>query len=304
MMHDLLEAANPGLFGWSRDVDTIGPGIVALGVPSDVGNGAGSGARLGPAAIRAASLALAAPALQALDLGDVRQLDEMDWSDAIQRIEMIVGTVIDAGGLPLMLGGDHSVSYSAIAAIARRQRVNIVWLDAHTDCCAWQGGATHNHKQVLRRCASLPGVGRIVQVGHRGITYHDERQQVPALQVVPARQAQTLQAEALLDLLPAAEPVYLSVDIDVLDPQLAPGTGHPVPGGLDVGTVCRLAAAIARCRPLAGLDLTEVNPLLDINGSTAMAAATVLDSVVRALPQQPSPRTAQRIEVFETEAGA
>ncbi|MNU58216.1 Proclavaminate amidinohydrolase [compost metagenome] len=304
MLHDLLQAASSGLFGWTRDAGTIDPGFVVFGVPSDVGNGAGSGARLGPAAIRAASLALPPPAVQALDLGDVQGLDEMDWSDAIQRIEMIVGAVIGTGGLPLMLGGDHSVSYSAIAAIARRHRVNIVWFDAHTDCCAWEGGARHNHKQVLRRCASLPGVGRIVQVGHRGITYHDERQQVPALHVVPAKQARTLQMDALLDLLPATEPVYLSVDIDVLDPQLAPGTGHPVPGGLDVRTVCGLAAAIMRHRPLAGLDLTEVNPLLDINGSTAMAAATVLDAVVRALPQQPGARAAQRREVFETEADA
>lgn len=304
MSLELLHREGAGLFGWPGGAGSICGGLAAFGVPSDVGNGAGSGARFGPAAIRAVSHALPAARLRACDLGDMQGLDEMDWSDAIQRIETLIGVLVDAGVLPLMLGGDHSVSYSAVAALACRQRVNIVWFDAHTDCCTWQGGAWHNHKQVLRRCASLPGVGRIVQVGHRGITYHDERHQVPALLVVSAEQARSLQPEDLLDLLPEDEAVYLSVDIDVLDPQLAPGTGHPVRGGLDVRTVAGLAAAIARHRPLAGLDLTEVNPLLDIDGSTARAAAHVLDCVVRALNLGRNESVARQAQDGAVEMGA
>lgn len=267
-----------GLFGW-----TAGPvegRAVVFGVPSDTGNGAESGARHGPEAIRQASGKMDAASVDGVDLGDIDGLHESDWSDAIVRIQTFVDELSLRRGLPVMLGGDHSVSYAAIAALSAHQRVNIVWFDAHTDCCAWPGGSWHNHKQVLRRCASLPGIGTVLQVGHRGITYHDERRLLPNLQVVTAQQALTLDSQALVNLLPDNESVYISIDIDVIDPYSAPGTGHPVPGGMSAHAVATLAAAIARQRPVAGMDLTEVNPLLDVAEGTASIAAGILRQVL------------------------
>ncbi|MGH8079922.1 MAG: arginase family protein, partial [Lysobacter sp.] len=201
-----------GLFGWPGA--GVSQSLVeVLGVPSDVGNGIASGVRFGPEAIRAASLRLPHPGIAGVDRGDVAGVHTCDWSEVLARAQRAVEDIVGRGAIPLLLGGDHAVSYAAVAALRGRGPLNIVWFDAHTDFCAWAGGDWHNHKQVLRRISGLAHVGRIVQIGHRGITYFDESQQSPQMQVVTANAAPSLSVRALLDFLPADEPVYVSVDI-------------------------------------------------------------------------------------------
>lgn len=275
-----------GLFGWAGS-DAPARRVEVLGVPSDAGNGIASGARLGPEAIRAASLSVSRPAIDGLDHGDIAGVHAGDWTRTLQRTQRAVAAIAARGAMPLLLGGDHAVSYAAVAALDRRAPLNLVWFDAHTDFCAWSDGDWHNHKQVLRRISALPHVGRILQIGHRGITYFDESLQSPRMSVIGAGAARTLRARELLDFLPADEAVYLSVDIDAVDPRWAPGTGHPVPGGLEVARLGELAALVATHRELAGLDLMEVNPLLDLDGATALAGATILAATVDALATRP-----------------
>jgi len=273
----------PSLFGWPSEAATAAAaGIEVVGVPSDCGNGIASGARYGPAAIRAASLDVFPPA-SGIDHGDVGEVHRCDWEDVLTRVEQVVSAIVRRGACPVVLGGDHAISYAAVAALRDRRPLNIIWFDAHTDFCAWQGGNWHDHKQVLRRIASLDHVGRIVQVGHRGITYFDEVRSLDRLTVITAGEAQRCDAAALLAHLPVDEPIYMSIDIDAVDPQAAPGTGHPVPAGLRVARLCHLARCAASSRETAGLDLMEVNPLLDHRNMTSNAAARILAEILPTL---------------------
>lgn len=271
------------LFGWPTHATGSGGTIVeVIGVPSDFGNGITSGARFGPAAIRKASLAVPCGGA-GIDRGDIGGDRRGDWQDVLDEVERTVAAVIGRGTRPIVLGGDHGISYAAVAAARTCRPLNIVWFDAHTDFCRLSAEDWHDHKQVLRRIAGLDHVGRIVQVGHRGITYFDEAARYARLSVITAREACRMPATALLDRLPPEEPVYLSIDIDALDPQCAPGTGHPVPGGFDVAQLSERARTIAEQRDVVGIDLMEVNPLLDVDGMTSAAAAVLVAAVVPAL---------------------
>lgn len=269
------------LFDWPSG--PVPGGIEVLGVPSDFGNSIASGARFGPEAIRAASAELPRPAMRGADLGDVEDVNARDWSLTIEHTRALVEAIAARDSVPLLLGGDHSVTFAAVAALRGSAPLNIVWFDAHTDFCPWPNGDWHNHKQVLRRIAGLDHVGEMLQVGHRGITYIDESTQSPRLRVFNAGSVSSLDAQTLLDALPDDEPVYISVDIDAVDPRWAPGTGHPVPGGLTVEQLMDLATAVATNRRVVGFDLTEVNPMLDIDGITARAAARILAAISEAL---------------------
>ncbi len=271
------------LFGWPAEMPSSGrAAIEVLGVPTDFGNGMTSGARFAPAAIRKASLAVACDGI-GLDRGDIGRDCRGDWQDVLEDVERMVGDMIRRHVRPIVLGGDHAISYAAVAAARTYRPLTIVWFDAHTDFCRLTSEAWHDHKQVLRRISLLGHVGRIVQVGHRGMTYFDEAERFSRLSIVTAHEAQTILAHDLLDRLPAGDPVYLSIDIDAIDPRWAPGTGHPVPGGLSVPRLSDLARTIVENRHVVGIDLMEVNPMLDIDGRTSAAAAALIAAVVPAL---------------------
>ena len=280
----VMQADPPMLFGWPHG--PVSNGIQVLGVPSDFGNGIASGARFGPEAIRAASMSLPRPTATGADLGDVESVNARDWSRTIEQTRTMVEAIAGRGSVPLLLGGDHAITYAAVAALRGTAPLNIVWFDAHTDFCAWADGDWHNHKQVLRRISTLDHVGQMLQIGHRGITYIDESTQSPRLRVVGTNDATALDARVLLDALPVDEPIYLSVDIDAIDPRWAPGTGHPVPGGLGVERLIELAVAIVSQRRLVGFDLTEVNPMLDIEDITSRAAARIIGAISEAVAQR------------------
>jgi len=271
------------LFGWPTDTAVSDRGAVeVIGVPSDFGNGITSGARFGPAAIRKASLAMTC-AVAGVDRGDIGRDRRGDWQDVLAEVEQIVGDMIRRRVRPIVLGGDHGISYAAVAAARTFRPLNVVWFDAHTDFCRPTGEDCHDHKQVLHRIAALPHVGQILQVGHRGMTYFDEIARFTRLSVITAREAYGVTTDELLRQLPVDEPVYLSMDIDALDPRWAPGTGHPVPGGFSVARLGELARTIAEHRQVVGIDLMEVNPMLDIDGKTSAAAAALIAVVVPAL---------------------
>ncbi|TNY25934.1 hypothetical protein BV497_11415 [Fulvimonas soli] len=264
-----------GLFDWAAgEAPARRKGnIEVIGVPSDFGNAYVSGARLGPAAIRASSLGLPQPAAGGIDRGDVEVFDDADWAQIIERVRAAVVDTAEAGALPLVLGGDHAVSYAAVAALDQAGPLDIVWFDAHTDFCPLTDTGWHNHKQVLRRIAGLGHVGRMLVIGHRGLTYFDETQQWANLDVIGGGPL----PESWLR---SERPLYVSVDIDSLDPCIAPGTGHPVPGGLGLPALCDMLRTLARERRVMGADVMEVNPLLDHGEMTSLAAATALAALL------------------------
>lgn len=282
-----MTAPVPTLFGWPAEA-RVGPpaagALRVLGVPSDRGNAIARGAAGGPAAIRRASIAphescRAVICDDARDCGDVEVPAAADPAAVLTTLEVAVAEIVGCGGCPLLLGGDHSVTFAPVSLLARAQDLCLVWFDAHTDFSPWSGRGTHDHKQVLRRISGLPGVRRIVQIGYRGLTIGDERNLGDDAVVVTTAHARRLDADGLLTLLPAHLPCYLSIDIDAIDPLWAPGTAAPVPDGLSPDTVAAMLRTIVRHRQVIGADVVEVNPALDVGGRTSRIAADLAGEI-------------------------
>lgn len=277
------------LFGWPTHEERItGPGrFRVLGVPSDHGNGVSRGAALGPSTIRRLSHHLTTPLPAGCDGGDIAVPAGLSVGGLLERVYHAVTACLEDGHRPLVIGGDHSLSFAPIDALQQRHPVGVVWFDAHTDFSPWQGTRGHSHKQVLRRVETLPGVKHIVQVGYRGFTAGDETCLGNKAQVITTAEAAQMHVSALLDRMDRDLPWYISIDIDVVDPFRAPGTSAPVPGGLMPARLVELVAAIARHRQVCGADVVEVNPRLDVEDMTSAVAASVLHALADIAQHQP-----------------
>lgn len=280
------------LFGWPRDGEHIAGRLCVLGAPRDDGNLIRRGAAAAPAAIRQASRAHAPPRVAGIDRGDVGGAPG-DLAAFLAELAEATARVHADGMCPLVLGGDHALSFAAISTLQAAGDLCLIWLDAHTDFSPWFGGAAHNHKQVLRRLIKLPGIRRVIQIGYRGFTGDDERALCDKATVVTSAEARTIDADALLALIPDHLPCYLSIDIDVVDPIAAPGTAAPVPDGLSPARVGELVRTLVRHRRVIGADVVEVNPALDVDDETSAVAAGVLHAIADAWGHQlaPAPRS-------------
>jgi len=227
----------------------------------------GKGTARGPAAILAASTKLelfdgeGVPA----ELG-IHTRAPVDCSgpmeDALAKIDKAVGKALDKGAIPVTLGGEHSVAIATIAPFVRRHggRVGVVQFDAHTDLRDKLGGSRWSHGCVMRRAHDM-GV-RIFQVGIRSMSPEEVifRQE---------RGVEHLDAWDILEhglpdpLLPANFPelVYITFDVDALDPSLMPATGTPEPGGLSWHHAMKALGQIARDRQVVGMDFLELAPI-------------------------------------------
>ncbi|WP_163783752.1 arginase family protein [Myxococcus vastator] len=273
-----MSGAGPraSLFGWpDRNLAPTEPGMLCVvGAPTNLGNPIARGAAKGPAAIREASRLLTPPRVPGCDWGDVE--GPANLARYLERLAETTKEIVERGLRPLFLGGDHSISYAPVSVLQSAGDLCLVWIDAHTDFSPWQGAAFHDHKQVLRRLSKLHGVRRIVQIGYRGITVGDERSLGDGAVVVTSSRARGLTDVELLALVPEDLPCYVSIDIDAVDPLHAPGTGAPVPDGLHPLHLRRILRALVRSRRLAGLDMVEVNPVLDVQASTSAIAAELI----------------------------
>jgi agmatinase len=204
--------------------------------------------------------------------------------------------VASSGAMPIVLGGDHSITYPSAAAVARHvhpRAVGIVHFDAHADAAAEQWGSLIGHGTPMRRLVEEGWVdGRnFVQVGLRG--YWPDRPTFDWMRErgfrwhtmveIEERGAEAVIADAIAEALDGPEVVYLSVDIDVVDPGMAPGTGTPEPGGLLARELLRAVRQIVGQVELAGMDVVEVSPPYDQSEVTAMLAHRVVLEAVGAL---------------------
>jgi agmatinase len=301
----------PGALPFAPDLD-----VLICGLPFDLGASFRAGAAGGPAAVRRASLALeeyslaAGRDLKSLRIGDAGDL-EVVGSGTGRAGERLAGPLesacrrcLKAGGMLVALGGDHSVSAAAAAAMQRwlaasppagsAGELSVLVLDAHADLRELYDGSRWSHACASARLLELAGPGRLQQAGVRSADRAEVDAAARAGLEWAARAAagrlylesRTLaeQATAALDALPAAGPLYLSVDLDVADPGCAPGVGAPEPGGPAAADVLAAVVAIARQagRRLAGLDVVEVTPCVDPAGITAALAAKVVRDAILA----------------------
>lgn len=200
------------------------------------------------------------------DAGDLA-LPE-DPAGAREAIEAGVRAIVEAGGTPLLLGGDHSISYPVLRAFRDWESLTVVHLDAHGDLYDEYEGDRFSHACPFARVMEERLASRLIQVGIRTRTPH-QREQAARFGV------ETFDAGRWRDALPVLAavrgPVYVSLDLDVLEPMLAPGLSHPEPGGLSVRDALD-ALAVLRA-PLAGADIVEYNPRNDWRDLTARVAA-------------------------------
>ena len=272
-----------------------------VGVPLDTGTSNRSGARFGPRAIRAESALLrpygmatrAAPfdSLTVADVGDVAT-NPYNLLDSVARIEAAFDDILASGCRPLALGGDQTVSLPILRAMARRHGpVGLVHVDAHADVNDTMFGERIAHGTVFRRAVEegLLETGRVAQIGLRGTGYTAEDFDWSRAQGFRVVQVEECWFRSLAPLMEEVRrqlgtgPVYLSFDIDALDPAFAPGTGTPEIGGLTSGQGQEL---IRGCRglDLVGGELVEVSPPYDPSGNTALVGANLLYEMLCALP--------------------
>jgi guanidinobutyrase len=284
--------------------DAAGLDACFIGIPLDIGTSNRSGTRFGPRQIRAESAHLrpynmgtrAAPydALAVADIGDV-PINPYDLKASVGIIERFYDPVLAAGSRPLTLGGDHTLTLPILRAMKRRYgKVGLIHVDAHADVNDTMFGETVAHGTIFRRAVEegLLDCGRVAQIGLRGTGYAAEDFDWPRQQgfrVVPAEECWHRSLTPLmteLRTLVGQGPVYLSFDIDGLDPSCAPGTGTPEPGGL---TTIQALEIIRACRglDLVGCDLVEVSPPYDGSGNTALLAAGLLFEMLCVLPGVP-----------------
>ncbi len=253
----------------------------------------GPGARFGPSAIRQASRHLrpaynpaqdVAPyaVLQAVDAGDV-PCNPFDIDAALQQIDDGVGELLAAGGRPVLLGGDHTIALGGLRAVTRTHGpVALVHFDAHLDTWDSYFGADRTHGTIFRRAHEE---GLLIQdasthIGIRGPLYSardlddDERF---GFEIVRADDVDRIGLPEVLDRVrrrAGDAPIYLSIDIDVLDPAFAPGTGTPEMGGLTSRELLALVRGLPRDQIVAA-DIVEVSPAYDHAEITSLAAATL-----------------------------
>lgn len=273
-----------------------------IGVPLDIGTSNRAGARFGPRQIRAESALIrpynmatgAAPfdALQVADLGDV-PINTYSLEKSLAIISGFYGEVLAAGCRPLTIGGDHTIALPILRSIAKKHGpVALVHVDAHADINDEMFGEPIAHGTPFRRAVEegLLACDKVWQIGLRGTGYAADDFDWPRRQGFTIVQAHEVWYRSLAPLMAEVRerigpehPVYISFDIDGIDPSFAGGTGTPEIGGL---TVPQALEIVRGCRGLnvVGADLVEVAPPYDPSGNTALLGANLLYEMLCVLP--------------------
>lgn len=266
--------------------------IAILGVRRAVSYpGSSDGCADAPAAIRARSQRLAGfvehhdfdldgpmlPApLRIVDCGDV---------SGPEAAEQAVRTLLDAGTLPIVLGGDDSVPIPVLRAFSTP--LTVVQLDAHLDFRDEVKGVREGYSSPMRRASEMPHVERILQVGLRGVgsarvsDVADARAAGNLL--VTSRELHQRGVGWVLDQLRADRPAFISFDLDGIDPAVVPAVSAPSPGGVTYDEACDLVAGVASRVPIAGAVFTELVPAIDVNQRSALVAVRLVTRLIAAV---------------------
>ena len=262
--------------------------IVLFGAPFDGTTSYRPGTRFGSGAIRRESYGIESYSPyqdgdllegRVLDCGDL-ELPIGNTEKALAAIEEKEEEILSAGKFPFMLGGEHLVTLGAFRAVARRYPdVHIIHFDAHADLRDDYLDVQLSHACVLRRCWELIGDGRIFQFGIRSGDREEFRW---GKDHVDTKKFDFEGLEQTLELL-RGKPAYFTLDLDVLDPSVFPGTGTPEPGGVSFDELRRAAELVCRRADLVGCDVNELSPPYDPSGISTAAACKIVREMLIAL---------------------
>ncbi|MCF7361556.1 MULTISPECIES: agmatinase [Vibrio] len=270
---------------YQRDPLESDADVVVLGVPLDMATSGRPGARMGPDAIRRASVNLAWEGkkfpwdfnlfkrIKLVDAGDL-VFDCGDAEDFTYRLEAATSEILKSGKTVLALGGDHFITLPILRAYAKHYgEMALIHFDAHTDTYA--NGSAYDHGTMFYHAPKegLISPRHSVQVGIRT----EYKQEGHGFNVINAMQANDMSADEIVEQIREIvgdKPVYLTFDIDCLDPAFAPGTGTPVCGGLTSDKILKIIRALKGIN-LIGMDVVEVSPPYDQSDLTSLAGATI-----------------------------
>ncbi|MEU5269193.1 agmatinase [Streptomyces hygroscopicus] len=296
--------AGPATFARLPRLDEVARADVAVvGVPFDAGVSYRPGARFGPAAVREASRLLRPyhPGLdvspfatqQVADAGDIA-VNPFDIGEAIETIQHAAGSLQADGTRLVTIGGDHTVALPLLRAAARRHGpVAVLHFDAHLDTWDTYFGAEHTHGTPFRRAVEegILDTSALSHVGTRGPLYGKQdltEDQKLGFGIVTSADVYRRGADEVADQLRQRigdRPLYISIDIDCLDPAHAPGTGTPEAGGLTSRELLEILRGLAGCR-LVGADVVEVAPAYDHAEITSVAASHIAYDLISLLALQ------------------
>lgn len=213
------------------------------------------------------------------DAGDVVFVSGVDPYEVIQQE---VDALFDRGALPILLGGDHAITWPILKAVRRwAPKLTILHLDAHNDLYPDFEGNPRSHASPFARIMEERLCDRLVQVAMRCPSGPQQGYiEKFGVEVVPMRAGFVAMQQAVASL---EGPLYLSLDIDVLDPAFAPGISHPEPGGLTTRELITLIQSIPK-RSLVAADIVELNPVNDLRDLTARVAAKALKEILARIP--------------------
>ena len=279
-----------------RDLDLLDADIAVFGVPTDEGSPFLPGSRFGPRGIREHSLRFGTegyynPELKrsfleyemahgrVADAGDADVLPT-DVEDTFRNVTALTRKVLDRGALPVVLGGDHAISFPVVCAYT--EPLHVVHFDAHVDYAPFLHGFEYTNNHAFRHIYHMPHVQSLTQVGIRSL--RNPRSQIEdslkdGNRVITQEEFRDLGPRRIVEALPRDARCYVSIDIDVLDLPLVPGCVSAEPNGMTYAELRDTLAALAQHTETVGFDMVEVNPMLDVaTGITSyLAAHTILE---------------------------
>lgn len=284
-----------GKYPICTDLNELDADVAVIGIPYDMGTQWKSGTRMGPRGMREGStlysfgldgaydiekdIMYLGPDCKIVDCGDVDMVHG-DLEQSFENVEESIRKIVSTGAMPVVMGGDHSVTIPVGRALDSVGPFHVIQIDAHLDWADHRSGQRYGHGSTLRRLAEMDHVDKMFQFGIRGIS-SSKKEDVDAAraygsEILSPRQMRQMGIDALLELIPEGENYYVTIDIDGLDPSLAPGTGTPSPGGLFYDEVNELLEGIAKRGNVIGFDLVEVSPPYDPTGITSQVGARII----------------------------
>ena len=269
--------------------------VAVVGVPNDMGTQWKSGARMGPRGVREGStlysfgldgaydiendITYLGPKWKVFDVGDV-DIVHGDLMQSHENTEATLSKIVEQDAMPVIIGGDHSITAATGKGLEALGPFHVLQIDAHLDWADHRSGQRYGHGSCIRRLSEMDHVKNIYQFGIRGIS-SSLKEDVDAAHeygatILSPKKMREKGPEKLAELIPKGEKLYITIDIDGIDPSIAPGTGTPSPGGLLYDEVNELLKAVAKHNEVIGFDLVEVAPMYDQTGMTGQTAARVM----------------------------
>ena len=277
------------------NLDELDADIAFIGMPYDLSCDVRTGTRYGPRGIREAST-LNCYAFEGwydpirdenylgtqwkiVDCGDIDVMHTYH-EQSFANCEAAIRKIVSKGTITFILGGDHAITIPSLRAFDMYKDICVIQFDAHLDFTKCPCGISEGHGSPMRRASEMAHVGKMMQIGIRGIgssrkSDFDDARTYGSI-ILTSKDVRQMGVNAVIDMIPKAKHYYITIDIDGLDPSIASGTGTPQPFGLYYEEVSGIIEGITKSGEVIGVDLVEVAPVYDPNQQTAYYASQLL----------------------------